>query len=79
MSTTVLHVTFVNGDTKTIEFEGDKLIDATKLLDKEAEVTPLAAVRIRTVDKRGKVVFDQHFSYMPEEETDMGDVKDGDK
>jgi hypothetical protein len=76
MSQTILHVTFINGDTKTIEYDGDTLLEATKLLDKEAKVTPLAAVKIRTLDDSGKIVFDKNFSYVPEEEVGMGDVDD---
>lgn len=71
-----MHVTFVNGDTKTIEYDGDTLMEATKLLDKEAKVTPLASVKIRTLDDKGKVAFDQTFSYVPEEEIGMGELDD---
>ena len=64
-NSTILQVVFVDGSTKTIEYDGDDLIGITKVLNKE----PLAitGVQIRVVDEKGKVVFDRNFNYAPQE------------
>jgi hypothetical protein len=63
---TILQIRFLDGKTKTVEYEGDDLVGITALLDKEKE---LASVRIKTIGPKGEIVFDNGFSYVPAEET----------
>lgn len=65
-SQTVLQVTFVDGKSKVLEYGGDDLAGITKLLDKEKK--EMVAVRMKTLDSSGKIVFDKSFSYVPAEE-----------
>lgn len=66
MKQTLLQVTFIDGETKVIEYEGDDLAGISKVLD--ALKKSIAAVHMRTLDEKGRVVFDRAFSYVPAEE-----------
>ncbi len=68
-SQTVLQIIFIDGERKVIEYEGDDLVGITKLLDSESKKKEIAAVRIKTLGPEGKVIFDNGFSYVPEEVT----------
>lgn len=65
MNTTILQVTFYEGDTKTLEYEGDDLAGITQLLNKFKK--KIIAVQMRVIDPKGKVVFDQSYNYAPGE------------
>jgi len=65
MNTTILQVTFYDGSHETIEYEGDDIAGITERLNKLKR--KIAAVQMRTVDPKGKVLFDRTFSYVPAE------------
>jgi len=58
---------FTDGKSKVIEYQGDDLAGITKLLDKQKK--EIAAVRMKTLDSSGSIVFDKSFSYVPAEAT----------
>jgi len=65
MNTTILQVTFYDGSHETVEYEGDDLVGITKRLNRFKR--KIAAVEMRTINEKGKILFDKTFSYVPEE------------
>lgn len=65
MNMTILQVTFYDGSTQTVEYEGDDLVGITKRINKFKR--KIAAVQIRSLDEKGKVLFDRTFNYAPKE------------
>lgn len=65
MNTTILQVTFYDGTRETVEYQGDDLVGITKKLNTFKR--KIAAVEMRAIDPKGKILFDKTFSYVPAE------------